>query len=95
MTPELDLPEGIGVEPDGEHDWIIEIWRRLSPDPSRAGEGFERLGFVDTFSGHVHLDDGSGENAPSRDARHDVDWMLRRAKSPRGSDGRAVGHPRA
>lgn len=94
MTPQLDLPEGINVAPDEDHDYIIEIWRRLAPD-GRAGATFERLGYIDTFSGHVHMDTGSRVSTVSREPQVDVDWVLRRALPPHGPDGRAVGHPLA
>lgn len=95
MSPKLDLPEGIKVEPDDEHDYVIEIWRRLPPESARSSEGYERLGHIDTFSGYVLLDDGSRNSKTSRDPQGDVDWVLRQAAAPRGPDGRAVGHPRS
>jgi hypothetical protein len=95
MLPELDLPEGISVAPDEEHDYIIEVWRQLPPNPRFDSIGFGRLGFIDTFSGHVHLDDGSRQSTPSRDPQTDVDWVLRQVKAPKGPDGRAVGYLRA
>lgn len=94
MLPKLDLPEGIKVELDDEHAYVIEIWRRLPADPARSSEAFERLGHIDTFSGYVVLDDGLRNSTPSRNPQRDVDWLLRQAAAPRGPDGRAVGHPR-
>lgn len=88
MTPPtLDLPEGISVRPDDDEGYLIEVWRTLPGD----GTYFERLGYIETFGGSVHVDGQRGPAHASVAPQADVDWILRRAPEPRDASGRACG----
>lgn len=79
MAPILDLPAGITVGPDDDEEYLIEAWRTLPGD----GAYSERLGYIETFGGSVHVDGQPGPASASVAPQADVDWILRRSPEPR------------